>query len=166
MPPSSFPNKTSLLDSFNTFSRSLRLCWFFGPNNNLVTPLRFSNPTWNPSQVYPPLENLIKLGQSIFLQSISCSNIKQNQLPSHLHIALKTLWRNRNIVILPIDKKMGVCMLDCKWYVNEAYRQLGETSVYKMVLEVPFEAIYYRLQSLLNIFSDVISLDETRYILQ
>ena len=73
----------------------------------------------NPYSRYPPYKDIIKKHEILLNQKLQQPKPKPTRTPLNL-TALKTLKNNKQIFILLVDKKMGVCALDNDTYYEKA----------------------------------------------
>ena len=120
IPPSAPPTSTSILLEFQNLSRSLRLRHFFRDDDSTTpqNPFKLPNPSWNPPTKYPPLEKILHKHLNLLTNKLQNTNLPTRNTPLHLLQALKSLRRNKQIIILPADKNVGVCVLDKQTYLD------------------------------------------------
>ena len=166
VPPSSLPSTNTILKEFSSLSRALRLKHFFRDMDSTpLNPFKLPNPNWNPPSQYPPLENIIKKHENLLLSILQQPKPKPIRTPLHLRTALKNLRNNSQIIILPADKNMGVCVLDKDTYYEKAINHLSDTTTYRKVTHFPLEELLYRLNSIVQKNLGTLSCIEANYIL-
>eukprot|EP01018_Ginkgo_biloba_P011617 Gb_40217 [translate_table: standard] len=156
-PPPMAPK--SVRKEFGAFCRLLSLRWFFGPRDKnvsrsdkdegFISPFRVPKPYWTPDEVYPPLEQIINSGSDLLesrLQSVTCR--RSSMLPHKFKNALSSLCNDQSIIIQPVDKNLGLVILDKDWYVGKGLKQLSDQRVYEEVPTVPWRAMYNKLRAL------------------
>ena len=125
--------------------------------NPIDKTFKVPNPTYKP----PPLPPYLSIQLDTYIQKLldDVSNPQllqhaENQLQMNLSIkerqAILQLKSNPNIVIKPADKNLGPTILDKSWYLEEANRQLSDSTVYTKVNQVPFDHIHSRLQQIIK----------------
>ncbi|XP_057832304.2 uncharacterized protein LOC131042973 [Cryptomeria japonica] len=160
------PMSPSLIaEEFRAFARLFRLRAFFGPDSDAPTPaspftrasfppkFKKRNPFWNPPDRCYPLEDILQQGEAILQKQLaSVSFSARPMLPSRLLKSLKTLKRDKSIIIKPADKNLGLVILDSSWYRSEGLRQLSDSLVYERVDSVPWHIIWKRLSVIIKDF--------------
>ena len=63
---------------------------------------------------------------------------------------IKQLRNNKNIVIKPADKNLGMTLLDKTWYHNEVMNHLKEEKTYTEVKQIPIEKIKAQIQNFIT----------------
>ena len=71
---------------------------------------------------HAPVEKIIEATKELILDSIKTSSFTRAKLSPRLLIALKKLKSNLDIVIMAVDKNLGLVILDCEWYMKEGNR--------------------------------------------
>ena len=166
IPPSSPPSRTIILKEFSSLSRSLRLKHFFRDEESLpLNPFKLPNRNWQPPTKYPPLEDIINRHHLILSQTLQHTTPKPTRTPLHLLTALNALKKNTQIIILPADKNMGVCVLDKENYYEKAINHLSDSSTYKKVTIFPRDELLHRLNSIVKKNIGTLSIVEAKFIL-
>lgn len=73
-------------------------------------------------------------------------------LPSWLLKALKNLCNDSYIIIKPVDKNLGLVVLDKLWYKYEGLRQLSDVVVYASISAIPWEVVHNILVPIIDRF--------------
>lgn len=63
---------------------------------------------------------------------------------------LTTLKHNKNIIIKPADKNLGLTVLDTSEYKNMCYKHLNDANTYKLIDDYSPDPSYYKLRPILN----------------
>ena len=127
-------NEPELRNDFNEFCRRMRLKWYF---RNEVTPNFSEVPafrpksSWNPPKGHPNLEVFLsEVEKELF--TVVDSKLGYSNLSKEEWKAMRTLADDRTIVIKKADKGSFVVVWGCNDYIEEAEKQLNDTSVYRM----------------------------------
>lgn len=148
-------SRDDLEHDLQCFHRRLKLAAYFEGTRER-TPLPFMPPSlWSPAASNLPdvVNRLIIRNNRVFKRRFRSISEKNNLSQAEIS-ALKSLKNNTDIVIKPADKGSAVVIMDRTTYVQEALRQLGNTTYYK-ALETPiypesFPILRDILTSLLN----------------
>eukprot|EP00455_Lapot_gusevi_P012915 TRINITY_DN1621_c0_g1_i1.p1 TRINITY_DN1621_c0_g1~~TRINITY_DN1621_c0_g1_i1.p1 ORF type:complete len:732 (+),score=48.12 TRINITY_DN1621_c0_g1_i1:349-2544(+) len=135
-PRSSSASSFSILRDFDEFSRKMRIAYQFRnhPDRLFLPRLTVRNPNWQPRVRYHPLEDYLSSSRSILASALSMANpSRHHNLSTSEFRALAALRRHPDVVIKPADKGLGLTIVDRSWYVQEAMRQLSDTSTYAEV---------------------------------
>ena len=101
--------------------------------------------------------------------STEVSDFKAN-LSIGEQIALKELINNKNIVIKPADKNLGVTLMDLVWYMEECKRQLSDSKVYNPLPKEEVNTLLIRikitLHTIIEKFDILLSNSDKRFLLQ
>lgn len=93
-----------------------------------------------PPTVFHPVETFVNLVKADFEKFRIDSLHKPLSYPNMTHNeiqALNELTNNHTITIKPADKGGGIVVMDTSTYLQEAYRQLGDTDVYLKLSKDP-----------------------------
>jgi hypothetical protein len=119
-----------------------------------------ANPSFNPDQGPQAVENLLTdIGDTIrrcFSHENSTTKSMPENIPHAQKKALLQLKQDKDIVIKPADKNMGLCIVDKTWYVQECERNLLDTATYKHVdspQEQILRSVEHQLQHLIHRYS-------------
>ncbi|XP_054290772.1 uncharacterized protein LOC129005789 [Macrosteles quadrilineatus] len=103
--------------------------------------MKFKPPSnWDPPPLQP--DHPIELYINYIMQSITDPNFKNNlsdsdNLTRPERTALRSLQKNKDIMILPADKGSTTVVMNTDDYKQEAYRQLSDRTTYKPTDEDP-----------------------------
>lgn len=128
---------------------------------------RIANPSWNPPDEFQPLENALLMGFNVLEERIY--KIPHRILPifpRRLKLALDTLRGDKEIVIKPADKNLGLVLMNKTWYLAEAHLQFSDERVYQSVQRVPWDEIESRLDVLQLKHTSTITQQEWNFIRQ
>lgn len=135
------PEVSTYRGSWNDYCRSVRLKLFFGngPQRAFDPRYHVPNPTWMPpSAPMPVQEQLDKLWSDITAAEADSSDywrrgkgVRRSNTPLSEVRALLDLKDRKDIIVKPADKNLGLTLIGREWYMEECYRQLGDTSTYK-----------------------------------
>ena len=150
--PSSLPSTHTILKEYAHLSRCLRLKHFFKDKDNTLplNPFKLPNPNWKPPNNYTPLEHILNKHHINLHNSLKSIKIKPTKLPPHFSIALKTLRNNKNIIILSIDKNVGVCVFDKNTYYQKSLYHMSDKTTYKVVPTYPLKELVYKLHNIVR----------------
>lgn len=126
-----------LENDLQIFHRRLKLAAYFEGTRGR-TALPFLPPSlWQPNACNLPgvINRLISKNYRAFKRKFRHIKEKENLSPSEI-LALKSLQKNKDIVIKPADKGSAIVIMDRSTYVNEALRQLNNTQHYR-ALDAP-----------------------------
>ena len=105
---------------------------------------------WNPPVGSQNLETFIAINEiHLAAQNNNNKRIIQN-LSKEEREALKTLSREKEIIIKPADKGGATVIQDTPSYITEARRQLNDTSVYTPLEKDPTKLFYKEVESKIN----------------
>ena len=136
-------------EELRVFCRNVRLRAQFGDTNPTDKDMRFyvANPSFNPDQGPPAVENLLTDIEGTIKRCFSHEHTTTKSMPENIPHAQKKallqLRQDKDIVIKPADKNMGLCIVDKTWYVQECERNLLDTATYKNV-DSPQEQILHK----------------------
>lgn len=139
IPKPSKIDKKSLLEALSKFKRRLKIMSLFHSDKRKPDPLNLllrSESTWDTPDEnisYDFAKKFKSLEQKIVRMSTK-QNKKLNLTPKERK-AIKSLRRNKNIVIKPADKGTSVIIMDKTKYVEEGERQLSNEKFYKPIDE-------------------------------
>jgi hypothetical protein len=122
-----------------SFTRNLRLRAQFGDGKSSVDlTYRVKNPAFVPCMASEGVEAFITdvkdtvrkcfQHEQQLVTGMQCNMSKAQQQ------VLSSLKRDKDIVIKPADKNMGLCIVDKAWYMAECSRNLSDTTTYMPVL--------------------------------
>lgn len=123
-----------MLEEFNSFSRLLKIKWFFKDKNNTNN----YNPRYKVKSIWEPKDIPYKF-DTILLKNKEKFNLELNQslttkpkynLKKSEKDTLKNIISDQSIKICNSDKNLGITLVDTIWYKNEIENQLKATSSY------------------------------------
>jgi hypothetical protein len=173
------PTKLCLLQSFNSFARTLRLRTLHGNANNTVPKLRIKKPGYNPlnSQAYLEhpyyldTESYISFTKTRFVQAVDkiIGQYTFSRVSNLTRIEKRTLLtlKNHKYCSLKVqDKNLGGIWLTKAWYVDEALvTHLLVTTTYLEVISVPVVEIFRLITTAVNKCKDL-DITSKEYILE
>jgi len=133
-------------EELRVFTRNVRLRAQFGDKKQVTKNMEFyvANPGFNPDQGSPVVENLLADIKDTVQKCFSYEQTTTRHLPGNMSYAqkkaLQQLRQDKDIVIKPADKNMGLCIVDKAWYVQECERHVLDTATYRCV-DIPQEQI-------------------------
>ena len=124
---------TPILEAATQFARRLKLAYHFRNSSNHVRQKFIPKSTWTPDSKNMPAEIL----ETVEKINSDLSNLKvpyhQNNLIDGEIRALKNIRQNSHIIIKPADKGSATVIMDKQNYINEGYRQLGDSRYYEKI---------------------------------
>ena len=148
--PSDATNDT-LLQQYTQFARSIRIRYYFAQRDNNMHSnpiLRIKNPSYQPPAASPAVEQYLStVKQRLMTQLSNCPADERphTNIPGSWLRALRSLQRDKTIVIKAADKNLGPCIMDADWYKKEAFRQLNDHSTYTPLEQAPCLKLVYRI---------------------
>lgn len=150
------PNDSDIEQASKEFSRRVKLANFFGDCNN--TKKKVEQRRFVPKSEWLPPDKFLCFNISNQLieldESLKKLNKRQNKKDLNLskleQKALKSLQRDKTIVIKPADKGSSVVIMNRANYEAEGYRQLNNTAHYKKISEPVYPKVTGKLNSTLN----------------
>lgn len=146
---------SSLATSISTFERNLRLALFFhdksSTSRDQSIPPNHHKPLWfPPPQPYDKhitqyIDDITRKATDNILKSIPCTT----SIDSLLNRTLRTLKNNKNIVIKPADKNLGVVILDSSTYAAMCLKHLNDTCTYARVHDYQPLRLFAKLSRIL-----------------
>ena len=135
-------SKKDIMNAIKEFKRRLKLVAHFGTDSLKKPPdplklLLKPKSTWEPDDnnmtdyFCSQLKTLKKLIRNMDVKQNNRNLLKPNEIK-----ALKSLKKNKNIIIKPADKGATVVVMDKDSYINEGERQLSDNKYYRR-LEQP-----------------------------
>ncbi len=146
--------KTSLNHSISHLSRRLELALYFKRPPHLVDSIPY-NPyksKWSPKRHYwsPILSKFITSVRTHALEQLNGTSILLTDTDKVLARTLIRLKRNKQIVIKPADKNLGLVVLDAPIYRDMCLSHLVDTNTYTAVPSYNPSDSYFRLRSILR----------------
>lgn len=142
-----------LYKDLDEFARTLRLKEYFHdrPQSNTADPKLPSTRHWTPpSQRDKCLDLYIKAVQDDIISAYEERSPCRKNLSKREEAALSTLSSLPDIIIKPADKGGAIVILNKTDYLNEAYRQLNDTSFYRAVSSDPTSVFKQNVQERLS----------------
>ena len=146
------PSDEDVKQSFERFSRRLKLAWHFSGNkiNNTQPKLFQEKSDWTPNDdsIHPGiLEDIVKATEE--LENTNLKNVGSNLMVGE-GAALNRLKNDLDIVIKPADKGSATVIMNRSDYVYEATRQLNNDVHYKKISEPVHPLIKNRVNDILT----------------
>ena len=112
-------------------------------------------------KISKPLEDYIEESKTKINARIDEINIKQigrkqdfDKERQFIYNQIEEIKKNKEVVIVPADKNLGVCIVNKTWYNHECYRQLSDGNSYKEITNKPdFKNILTQLKRILVIYN-------------
>lgn len=165
--PPERPSISAFLDGFTGYRRAVRLRARFGNgDDNFDRRYHVPNTQWQPPQASPLIEeNLadLKARLTAAFPEDSSERLVSNVPLSERH-ALRDLKRCDDIIVKPADKNLGMTLMGREWYMQECYRQLGDTATYKEMETFDFEDIRFKTFRLLARLRKTLPLNEAAWL--
>lgn len=105
------------------------------------------------SKEVPGLDSVCQLSREHLERIISSRPQPSKFGPSWKRLGFLKKFSQPDIVIKPADKKLGLVLLNCSWYVQEALRQLSDPRVYSRVASFLLATLIQKLEDLQERFS-------------
>ena len=122
----------------------------FGPYDDIQSMSKFkSRSIWKPPYGSNNLESFLSITDVMLQRSSTRRSFKQN-ISELEREALKTLSKQRDIVIKPADKGGSIVIQNTMDYMSEANRQLGDKVTYKKLDHNPNKTHLEKIQGVLN----------------
>jgi hypothetical protein len=161
-------NQNAVLDNFSRFSRSLKLKWFFkNSETNYNKKLAKPRSTWEPENIPDNIIQYIEKTKDLLIYSVNNTlpYMKKNLNKSQYN-KLNKIIQNKNIIIKPADKNLGITILSKNDYVQECYRQLHDIKTYRKVSidNIPIDNIRHHFQTLLEDYKELLKKSEKEFL--
>lgn len=132
--PRQRPSIVNFLDGFKGYARAVRLRAHFGDGDgDFDRRYHVPNPKWQPPYAPPLIE--AQLADLEGRLKAAFPESRDDRLVSNVPLlerqALRDLQRCDDIIVKPADKNLGLTLMGRDWYMQECYRQLGDTATYK-----------------------------------
>jgi len=154
---------TPILEAATQFARRLKLAYHFRNSSNHVRQKFIPKSTWTPDNKNMPAEIL----ETVEKINSDLSNLKvpyhQNNLSDGEIRALKNIRRNSDIIIKPADKGSATVIMDKQNYINEGYRQLGDSRYYKKIEKPIYSETSVKVNEILLDLFDKKYISEKQY---
>jgi hypothetical protein len=126
-----------LLSDMAEFERKVHLRHAFGEHVHDVSDSKFrvKNGKFIPPAAPAVVESFVEKIRTALQDFHNCSSLfrfkpNMSRLQSN---AVRCLRNDRDIIIKPSDKNMGLCVVDKSWYTQECLRQLSDATTYSKV---------------------------------
>jgi hypothetical protein len=141
-----------------SFARNLRLRAQFGEGKGMKDlAYRVRNPAFVPGVASGEVEDFIadvtNTVRKCFKHEHSAVRSMHSNMTMAQQRALQTLKRDRDIVIKPADKNMGLCIVDKAWYMEECSKHLSDSATY-MPVQTPTDVIVDEVSSKLHVLTE------------
>lgn len=159
---------------YEQFARRLRLRYLFRneDNNSFIAKFHIPKPSWQPPSAPATIEEYLRKTRILLQDTLEKNKPRlQYYRPWNINFQqrhfLKTIKENKNIIIKPADKNLGLTILDRSWYDNELLRQLSDVKTYRKIPkdQVPTKKIYEDIKKLLQPEKDRIPSAEYKFML-
>lgn len=139
----------NLENAWSMFARSVRLACLFG-NSKSASRWRVKNARFEPPPADSSVEEILASAKATMFELASSAkpNLTPNISASHKQ-ALSELQSNKEIIIKPADKNLGLTVLDREKYKAECLAHLMDTDVYQK-LDPDIDLIMSELEVLLK----------------
>ena len=135
-------NKTELKRDLENFNRRIKLRDHFGiaPTEK---PIFKSNSTWEPKNTHHTVRTFLEDFNKKVTEELNPGPSQQERPTNGMNLskaeqsALQDLKHMEDIIITNADKGGAVVVQDVQAYIQEANRQLGDTTFYKKIPENP-----------------------------
>ena len=143
-----------ILKSYSDYRRRLRIKkQFIHEHQNTYDAFKPPNPSFEPKLGSYFLEKYLTLVETKILEQLRLWPPKKFSPPYHVKIQkqiITELRNNRDIIIKPADKNLGVVIVDRTFYETEALRQLNDPMVYRRTHAPDMQNLYSQLQEILE----------------
>ena len=154
---------TPILEAATQFARRLKLAYHFRNSSKHVRQKFIPKSTWTPDNKNMPAEIL----ETVEKINSDLSNLKvpyhQNNLNDGEIRALKNIRRNSDIIIKPADKGSATVIMDKQNYINEGYRQLGDSRYYEKIEKPIYSETSVKVNEILLDLFDKKYISEKQY---
>jgi hypothetical protein len=160
-------SRVSLLSSFASLRRSLRLKFMFAAKDNAPRPIDpfYVKSNFEPEIQSKAIEIKASKGYTYLTNAINKGIRRQRLIHPNLNSeelkAITQLNNNKEIIIKPADKNLGLTILDRSWYLQECLSQLNDPKVYKSHSPPDFAV----LQSTVIDFAKALPANESKFVL-
>lgn len=131
--------RNSLDTSISSLERKLDIAMYFSYDTNTVDksiPINTTNPsTWRPPQPQPwshELKEYISTTRQKIHLRLKSLRTRRDDTDTVIIETLKKLRNNKNIVIKPADKNLGLVILNCKDYETMCLKHLNDQTTYRI----------------------------------
>ena len=150
--------KTMLDKSLHTFQRNISLAMYFKdptPYTNPQIPRveHNLNPWSPPSSECPWMNTLNECFTNISSQALTAlhsSTVRFSNVDSLIHTTLRTLSKDKNIIIKPADKNLGLVILDKSAYYDMCMTHLNDRNVYNPIADYSHPRLFAQLRQILK----------------
>lgn len=128
------------------FARRLRFRYQYQskPNKEFLAKYWIPRPEAQPKVMPGPYEFALNLAKLAFDNLVDRAARMPAQKPNLSRSKLRSLRRvfdDNNVMVLPTDKNLGLCIVDSEWYINEGRKTLGDTHTYELCEFNPEQAL-------------------------
>jgi hypothetical protein len=128
-----------------------------------------ANPTWEPPNCDPDIQCALETLEKHVREEFQRFSQAKFNTPKEDWLEMKRYLLENDVVIRQADKNLGLCVVDTKWYQDEALRQLSsktythltEASTNKLVIEMRNKLI-----TLMNERGTLLPVQEKKFICQ
>lgn len=152
-----------LTSYYDEFTRSMRLHYFFGPNQSQTRPPK--NPfreksTWQPPRGSTPLENYLTLTHQALIDH-SIEDMKNN-ITFKQKIAIKKL-QDKKYTIKAADKGSGIVIQNTKDYILKGLQHLEDTNIYERLAGDPTPLITTEINKYIEELRNLNLIDQIQF---
>jgi hypothetical protein len=118
----------------------------------------------SPLPANSPLEKFLAMSRFSLDEMLNktTNSIKADIMSRQVRKAILSIKRNKEIVIKPSDKNLGVCIMDLNFYMKECYRQLNDKNSYIRYENPPdYKGIFATLKRILFKYSFLYNKDSS-----
>jgi hypothetical protein len=127
------------------FIRATRLGFMFGRGtgrDSFSPKFHVPNPSFQPQRAPPPVESWLEtLRTRVALAAEAVNPRPPCNMSAEQRKALTTLCGNRDVIVKPADKNLGLTLMGRLWYDQECLRHLGDTAMYMPVDSVDIPGV-------------------------
>ena len=167
---------TDLLDSYYAFQRKVRIQKSllsgessFNLTHNTLPFARRAPSSFVPTPASSPIEqyledSLQKLRTALLTHPVENYRQVVPIYPSYFKKTIMSLRADKEIIISPSDKNLGLCIIDRTWYFESAYQHLHNARSYKELTITPiYRDIFQKLKAILKDFSCLYHEDGSKF---
>jgi hypothetical protein len=151
VPKPSKPKQEEVQSALSSFTRRLKLAYFFHNKPKTSEPKPFIEKSgWSPDDKLIN-EDILKEIKTLEAEAAKV-NLKNGppNLSKEEKIAIKSLKQDENIIIKPADKGSATVIMDKSEYIKEANRQLSNTLHYKKLAAPVYPKITNRVNEIIK----------------
>ncbi|CAI5471116.1 unnamed protein product [Closterium sp. Yama58-4] len=134
--------------------RQISLHFFFKDADGPLRDSRFHvrNPTWLPDRMVIPEQVFKDSSSDLSVLLKATQPDRRRNLSAGVRKALRTIAADRDVVIKPADKNVGITMMDWGHYIRLCMEHLGDSTTYSLLSHDPTADVYRKLRELHSVW--------------